>query len=165
MRLTIYTDYTLRVLIYLALRPDRLTTVAEIAEHYRVSRTHLMKVVHQLGLAGDIETIRGKGGGMRLAKPADAINVGQVIRRTEADMEIVPCFGARGVCAIESSCVLQGALREALKEFLVVLDRYALADLIAPRRKLASLLDIPELRLAKAPPVAPRPTRGRRAAC
>lgn len=157
MRLTIYTDYTLRTLIYLALRPDRLTTVAEIAEHYQVSRTHLMKVVHQLGLAGDIETIRGKGGGMRLAKPADAINVGQVVRRTEADMEMVPCFGAQGVCAIETSCVLQGALREALRAFLAILDRYTLADLIAPRRKLARLLDIPGLHPTKAPPLVARP--------
>ena len=143
MRLTIYTDYTLRTLIYLGLSGGRRVTISEIAEHYGISGTHLMKVVHQLGLAGDIETVRGKGGGIRLAKPPEAINVGNVVRRTEPDMEIVPCMGESGVCAIESSCVLQSALRDALKAFLLVLDRFTLADLIAPRHKLSALLGLP----------------------
>ena len=107
MRLTSYTDYTLRTLIYLALTADRLTTIAEISEHYGVSQAHLMKVVHQLGLAGDIETVRGKGGGLRLARAPEAIRVGAVIQRCEPDLVLVPCFGEQGICAIEPDCVLR----------------------------------------------------------
>jgi Rrf2 family transcriptional regulator, nitric oxide-sensitive transcriptional repressor len=141
-RLTSYTDYTLRTLIYLALTVDRLATIAEISEHYGVSQAHLMKVVHQLGLAGDIETVRGKGGGLRLARSPEAIRVGAVIRRCEPDLVLVPCFGDHGACAIEPDCVLQKALQGALAAFLKELDRYTLADLIAPRRKLTALLGI-----------------------
>jgi Rrf2 family transcriptional regulator, nitric oxide-sensitive transcriptional repressor len=141
-RLTSYTDYTLRTLIYLALTVDRLATIAEISEHYGVSQAHLMKVVHQLGLAGDIETVRGKGGGLRLARSPEAIRVGAVIQRCEPDLALVPCFADHGTCAIEPDCVLQKALQGALAAFLKELDRYTLADLIAPRRKLTALLGI-----------------------
>ncbi len=152
MRLTNYTDYTLRTLIYLALAPDRLVTIAEISEHYGISEAHLNKVVHQLGIAGDIETVRGKGGGLRLSRPPEVIHVGEVVRRCEPDMALVPCFGEHGSCAIEPDCVLRTAIEGALAAFLKVLNRYTLADLIAPRRRLAALLDLP---LVDPPPGAP----------
>jgi Rrf2 family transcriptional regulator, nitric oxide-sensitive transcriptional repressor len=139
-RLTHFTDYTLRTLIYLALTPDRLATIAEIARRYGISEAHLTKVVHQLGLAGDIETIRGKGGGLRLARAPEAINLGALVRRTEPDLVLVPCFGEAGACTIESGCVLQHALHRALAAFLAELDRYTLADLIAPQQALSRLL-------------------------
>ncbi len=163
MRLTTYTDYTLRTLIYLALTTDRIVTIAEISEHYGISEAHLNKVVHQLGLAGDVETVRGKGGGLRLARPPEVIHVGEVVRRCEPDMVIVPCFGEPGGCVIEPDCVLQKAMRGALAAFLKELNRYTLADLIAPRRKLAVLLGLPRVTPGKdiaggrqLPPVRPK---------
>jgi Rrf2 family transcriptional regulator, nitric oxide-sensitive transcriptional repressor len=142
MRLTAYTDYTLRTLMYLEVNVDRPATIAEIADAHQISQTHLMKVAHRLGVAGDVETIRGRNGGMRLARPAASINLGAIVRRTEADMALVPCFGDGRLCAISGPCRLRTALREALVAFLAVLDRYSLADLVAPRRRLASLLGI-----------------------
>ncbi len=142
MRLTTYTDYTLRTLMYLAVNREWHATIAEIARTYRISETHLMKIVHQLGIAGDIETVRGKNGGVRLGKPAQAINLGTVVRRTEPDMELVACFAGAEMCAIGEACVLQKALHEALAAFLAVLDQYTLADLVAPRLRLAALLGI-----------------------
>jgi Rrf2 family transcriptional regulator, nitric oxide-sensitive transcriptional repressor len=142
MRLTAFTDYTLRTLMYLAVDIDRLATIAEIAKAYHISETHLMKVVHQLGVSGDVETVRGRNGGMRLAKPAASINLGTIVRRTEADMELVPCFDDAELCAIGGACKLRAALRDALAAFLAALDRYSLADLVAPRRRLAFLLGI-----------------------
>ena len=153
LRLTNYTDFTLRTLIYLALATDRLATIAEISEHYGISEAHLNKVVHQLGIAGDIETVRGKGGGLRLARPPEVIHVGEVVRRCEPDLELVPCFGEGDICAIQPDCVLQKAMQGALAAFLQELNRYTLADLIAPRRRLAALLG---LRL----PVQPKQVAG-----
>jgi Rrf2 family nitric oxide-sensitive transcriptional repressor len=143
MRLTAFTDYTLRTLMYLAVNAGRYTTIAEIARTYRISETHLMKIVHQLGVAGDIETIRGRNGGIRLGKPAGDINLGSVVRRTEPDMDLVACFEDADACVIAEACVLRSALNEALAGFLAVLDRYTLADLLAPRQRLAALLGIP----------------------
>ncbi len=143
MRLTSYTDYTLRTLMYLAVNGDRHATIAEIARTYRISEAHLMKIVHQLGIAGDIETMRGRNGGIRLGKPAASINIGTIVRRTEVDMELVECFDGAGTCAVGEACVLRSALHEALAAFLAVLDRYTLADLTAPRGRLAALLGIP----------------------
>lgn len=163
MRLTNYTDYTLRVLIYLALTEDRRATISEISEHYGISETHLMKVVHHLGLAGDVETIRGKGGGLRLARAAETINVGELVRRSEPDFGLVPCFGEQEACAIEPNCVLQKALQRALSAFLTELDRYTLADLVAPRRKLLALLDIPDRNIGTDPVTARRSTARRKA--
>ncbi|HEX5327158.1 MAG TPA: Rrf2 family transcriptional regulator [Acetobacteraceae bacterium] len=142
MRLTSFTDYTLRALIYLGLHGSELTTIADIAAAYDISANHLMKVVHQLALAGDVETVRGQHGGIRLARAPEAINIGRVVRRSEADLELVECFGAAGCCAIQECCVLKGAVAEALAAFLRVLDRYTLADLIAPRQRLAELLGL-----------------------
>ncbi len=142
MQLTAYTDYTLRTLMYLAVNAERHATIAEIARTYRISETHLTKIVHQSGIAGEIETIRGRNGGMRLGKPADSINLGTVVRRTEPDMALVACFDGAQSCIIGDACVLRTALHDALAAFLAVLDRYTLADLVAPRRKLGALLGI-----------------------
>lgn len=142
MRLTTFSDYTLRTLIYLGLRPDRLCTIDEIAAAYGISAHHLTKVVHQSARAGEIQTVRGQHGGLRLAHPPEEINLGAVLRRTEADMEIAPCFGEGAFCAIQPACVLQGALATALAAFLAVLDRMTLADLIRPRQRLEELLEL-----------------------
>ncbi len=143
MRLTAFTDYTLRTLIYLGLRPQKLVTIADIASAYDISANHLMKVVHQLAQAGDIATLRGQHGGLRLARPPGEINIGAVVRRTEPDMEIVACFGTGPCCRIQSECILAGAMDEALRAFVAVLDRYTLADMLQQRREaLAGLLGI-----------------------
>jgi Rrf2 family nitric oxide-sensitive transcriptional repressor len=134
-QLTRYSDYTLRVLIYLAVAPDRLVTIEEIARSYDVSRAHLMKVVHQLGVRGYVETVRGRRGGLRLARPAEEIRVGEVLRWSEENMDLVECFGPeKGACAITPACGLRSALHEALEAFLTVLDRHTIADLVARRR-------------------------------
>lgn len=143
MRLTTYSDYALRVLMYLALRSDGLSTIAEIAGSYKISEAHLMKVVHQLGVAGYIETVRGRGGGLRLAKPAETIGLAEVIRTTEPDMAIVSCLKPLNApCMINPSCVLKRALERAQQAFMEVLEGYTLADLAAPRARLSGLLGI-----------------------
>jgi Rrf2 family nitric oxide-sensitive transcriptional repressor len=140
-RLTTYTDYSLRMLMYLALKGDARATIAEVADAYGISKAHLNKVAHQLGLAGYVETARGKGGGLRLAKPAETIGVGDVVRRVEPDMALVPCFEpVHAPCPIVPACGLRGALHEARQAFLAVLDRYSLADLMQRRAELAALL-------------------------
>jgi Rrf2 family nitric oxide-sensitive transcriptional repressor len=128
--------------MYLAVDADRSATIGEIARAYDISETHLMKVVHQLGVAGDIETTRGRKGGMRLARPAADINLGAIVRRTETDMALVACFEPGGSCAIGGVCALSGILAEALAAFLAVLDQYTLTDLVKPRRGLAALFGI-----------------------
>ena len=136
MQLTRYSDYNLRVLIYLAVRPEHLATIEEISQAYGISKAHLMKVVHQLGRAGFLETVRGRGGGFRLARPPAEISVGDVIRYTENRMNLVECFDPEtSHCRIEPVCGLRGVLEEALDAFLRTLDRYTLADLVARRRK------------------------------
>lgn len=144
MQLTRYSDYSLRVLIYLAVNPDRLATIEEISVAYGVSKAHLMKVVHNLGRAGFLETVRGRGGGFRLARAPEEINVGAVVRQTEGRMNLVECFGpTASTCRIEPACRLHHALEEALEAFLGTLDGYTLADLVARRRKpLARLLGV-----------------------
>lgn len=144
MRLTVFTDYTLRTLIYLALRPGTLVTIADIAGAYHISNNHLMKVVHQLALSGDVATVRGQRGGLRLARPAGEINIGTVVRRSEADLDLMPCFGTQGACMIQPDCVLASAVDQALRAFLATLDRYTLADLAGPRVALSRLLRIDE---------------------
>lgn len=140
MRLTVYTDFSLRVLMYVALHPDRRPTIGEIASSYGISKNHVMKVVHQLGVAGYIETVRGQSGGMRLARSADAINLGEVVRRTEPDLALVPCFEpVNSACVITPACKLRRALHEARAAFLAVLDSYSLGDLIDNREVLREL--------------------------
>jgi Rrf2 family nitric oxide-sensitive transcriptional repressor len=129
MRLTRYTDYALRTLIFVGLREPQQSSIAEIARAYSISENHLTKVVHQLGRLGLIRTIRGRGGGLRLGKPAAEIVVGAVVRQTEDDLALAECF-AGGACAITAPCRLRRALGEALAAFLAVLDRYTLADLL-----------------------------------
>ncbi len=142
MRLTVYTDYSLRMLMYLAVKGDGLATIAEVARAYGISKTHLNKVAHQLGLTGYVETTRGKGGGLRLARPAGEIGLGDVIRRVEPDMAFVPCFEpVHAPCAIVPACGLRGAVYEARQAFLAVLDRYCLADLVQRRAELGALLN------------------------
>lgn len=141
MRLTAYTDFSLRVLMYLALHPDRRPTIAEIAERYGVSKAHLMKVVYQLGLMGYVETIRGKGGGLRLARRLEDVTVGEIVRRTEPDMALVACFEAGGpACVIAPACRLKGKLGEARAAFLKVLDDCTLAEVMENRPALEVLL-------------------------
>jgi Rrf2 family transcriptional regulator, nitric oxide-sensitive transcriptional repressor len=142
MRLTLWTDYALRTLIYVGAKDGQLTTIAEIAESFDISKTHLMKVVNQLATQGYLETVRGKGGGIRLGRSAARIAVGEVVRETEDDMAVLGCLAGPGFCRIEGCCVLRGALRKATQAFLETLDGYTLADLLAPRAKLASRLGI-----------------------
>jgi Rrf2 family nitric oxide-sensitive transcriptional repressor len=141
MRLTAYTDYSLRVLMYVALHPDRRPTIAEIATRFGVSKNHLMKVVHQLGVSGYVETMRGQGGGLRLARAPDAVGIGELVRRTEPDLAIAPCLQAGDTsCVITPACILRRALHEARAAFLAVLDGYSLADLVANPDPLRLLL-------------------------
>ena len=144
MHITRYTDYSLRVLIYLAAEGDRLATIQEIADSYDISKNHLMKVVHQLNKKGYIETIRGKKGGMRLHMAPQDINIGILVRETEQDLSIVKCFSSKNACKIAPVCGLKSMFGEALKAFLEVLDRYTLADVILDhhRPQLLRLLQI-----------------------
>jgi Rrf2 family nitric oxide-sensitive transcriptional repressor len=142
MRLSSYSDYALRILIYLAVQPDKLPTIAEIADRYGISKNHLMKVAHQLGVGGYIETVRGRGGGLRLGKQPEQIRLGEVVRFTEQDLAIVECMGTGNECLLTPSCVLKGVLGEALQAFLAVLDEYTLADIIRQKRSLTALLGL-----------------------
>jgi Rrf2 family transcriptional regulator, nitric oxide-sensitive transcriptional repressor len=142
MRLTLHTDYSLRVLMFAALKGETLSTIAEIAEHFEISRTHLMKVVNDLGRAGYLDTVRGKKGGFRLAKKPSQIKVGAVVRDLEEALSVVGCMQQTDYCPIEGACILRRALGEATAAFLAVLDRYTLGDLVKPRKSLARLLDL-----------------------
>ncbi len=154
MKLTAFTDYSLRVLIYLAARPDRRATINEIATAFDVSEHHLTKVVHFLGKHGWLATVRGKGGGVGLALAPEAIGVGDVVRATEGKALPAECFGeAGGHCAIAGICHLQGVLREAVDAFYGVLDGCTLADLALNREQLTQVLFVRH----PAPAPAPRP--------
>jgi Rrf2 family nitric oxide-sensitive transcriptional repressor len=143
MRLTLYTDYALRLLMFLALRGEELTTIQEVAETYGISRNHLTKVAHELGRAGYLETMRGRGGGLRLSRPPETINLGELVRTTEVDLCQVECFSAeRNTCRISPSCQLQHVLRKALAAYFAVLDEVTLADLVARPQPLQKLLAI-----------------------
>ena len=139
MRLSVYSDYSLRVLMYVAAKPDGLSTIREIADAYGISRNHLMKVVFELGRYGLLENLRGRSGGIRLARPADKIRIGEVVRFTESETALVECFGPANGCVITTACRLKGALNQALEAFLAVLDRYTLQDLVRGNRPLAAL--------------------------
>lgn len=142
MRLTRFTDYSLRVLIFLGVKQDGLSTIKEIADHYNISKNHLMKVVYELNRLGYIETVRGKNGGMRLHKAPESINLGSLVRRTENDMDLVECFSAGNQCVITPACNLKHIVAEALDAFVAVLDRYTLSDLLREQQALATLLGI-----------------------
>ncbi|SRR5690554_1009618 len=142
MRITRYTDYSLRVLIYLAVKSEGLATIKEIADSYGISKNHLMKVVYELNQRGYVETIRGKGGGLRLRRVPEEIRLGRFIRETEQDLALVECFGAESQCRIGPLCGLRGILSEALEAFFDVLDRYTLADLIGSPKEIGQLLGL-----------------------
>ncbi len=142
MHLTRHSDYTMRLLIYLAVQPDATPTIQEIADHYRISRNHLMKVANRAVQAGYVEGMRGRAGGLRLARPLKQINIGQVLRATE-NWDLVECFDTESNhCAISGGCGLQPILRRALEAYLATLDRYSLADVVARRPLLIQLLDL-----------------------
>jgi len=141
MKLTSFTDYSLRVLIYLAADPTRRATIAEITKAFDVSENHLTKVVHLLGKQGWIETTRGKGGGILLARPPEEISIGRVVRDTEGPAMPAECFAEDGGrCVITRCCRLKGVMAEAVDAFYAVLDQYTLADLTTNRHVLREVL-------------------------
>ena len=141
MRLTVRTDYALRVLMYLAVHDDRLATIREIAERYMISRRHLMTIAYELGRAGFIDTVQGHGGGLRLARPADAISVGAVARQMEQSSPLVECFpGGAGECRIAPCCGFKVVLAEAQEAFFAVLARHTIHDLVDRNPGLRALL-------------------------
>ena len=143
MQLTLYSDYALRTLIYLALWDDS-ATISEIADQYQISRNHLVKVVHNLGKLGYITTVRGRHGGLRLAMPPDRINIGEVVRKTEPNFNLVECFDRQNnQCVITPACRLKGVLGEALRAFTTVLDQYTLADMTSNGEALRACLGEP----------------------
>jgi Rrf2 family nitric oxide-sensitive transcriptional repressor len=141
MKLTAFTDYSLRVLMYLGLQDGRLATVSEVATAFDISEHHLTKVVHFLGKEGLLQTTRGKGGGLALAHRPREIRVGDVVRRTEGESIAAECFEPEGgACCLVPACRLRGVLAEAFEAFYKVLDRYTLADLVKNRDELIALL-------------------------
>lgn len=129
MQLTSHSDYSLRVLLYLSQMPKDTSTITEISEFYKISRNHLVKVVHRLAQLGFITSIQGKGGGIKLAKSPDEIRIGEVIRKTEANFQLVECFDEKtNHCVITNTCRLKGVLDQALEAFFSVLDEYTLSD-------------------------------------
>ncbi|OQP07146.1 Rrf2 family transcriptional regulator [Geobacillus sp. 46C-IIa] len=142
MQLTNYTEYALRVLLFLGtLDEGEKTNIKEISTAFSLSEHHLSKIVHELGKLGYIETIRGRNGGIRLAKRPEEIIIGAVVRETEDNLSLVECFAAHGnECVLTPACRLRFVLREALEAFLRVLDAYTLADLLENRTSLRTLL-------------------------
>jgi Rrf2 family nitric oxide-sensitive transcriptional repressor len=141
-KLTTFTDYSLRVLIYVASAPEGRATIAEIAKAFDISENHLVKVVHLLGREGILLNTRGRGGGLALARPAREVNVGAVVRLAEGRDCPAECFGEDNTCAIAPVCRLAGILDEAFKALYRVLDGYSLADLVENRKRIASILHI-----------------------
>ena len=168
MHLSVYTDYSLRILMYLADREDMPATIAEAAAQLQVSRNHLMKIVFRLGRGGYVQTLRGKSGGFRLARPPAEIGLGDVVRFTEADMVLVPCFEAgKTACTFLPDCELRRALQGALAAFAQVLDQYSIADLTRKQSPLHGLLSVAEetVGIPTSPPREPhaqRPVRRKR---
>lgn len=148
MRLTVHTDYALRLLMYLAMARNRTATIQEVASAYRISRNHLMKVAHELGRSGFVETVRGRGGGLHLKRELHDIGLGEVIRSTEDDLRLVECFDAvRNSCILAGRCRLTSVIREALAAYLAVLDKYTLSDLVTEPRSLQRLLGLDHIKL------------------
>ena len=140
MHLTRYSDYSLRVLTYLAVEEERLHTITELAALYGLSKNHLMKIVHHLSVNHYIESVRGRHGGIRLAKTPDTINLGQLLRSTEEGFLLVECFDPKNNgCIISPACRLKGIVKEALDAFLAVFDKYTLEDLISNKDDLGAL--------------------------
>ena len=141
MRVTKFSDFALRVLIYLACKPgDGLTTIAQLADIYSISTNHVRMVVHKLGKLGYIHCVQGKNGGLMLAMAPENICIGEVIRNTESDFHIVECFSPQGNCPITKACKLQHILNDALNAFLHTLDQYTLADITTNRKSIMKTL-------------------------
>lgn len=138
MQLTRYSDYSLRTLMYLALKPDEKVNISDIARTFNISRNHLVKIVHHLGQLGYIHTVRGRGGGIQLGAEAEDINVGKLVRATEQNLQVVDCW--EPACPLVTACLLKGALHEATDAFLSVLDSYTLADLVKQKARLHKLI-------------------------
>ena len=142
MRLTTYSDYAMRILIHLAARPGGLSTISNISKSYGISRNHLMKITQALAYSGEVETVRGKGGGIRLARPAEAISLGAVLRHTESSSPLVECFDREtNTCVITPVCGLKHVLFEALEAFYARLDRVTLADVVRNPAQLGAIFD------------------------
>jgi Rrf2 family nitric oxide-sensitive transcriptional repressor len=142
MRLTFSTDYALRLLMLVGLETERLVTIEEVADRFGISKNHLMKVAHQLGQRGYLETVRGRNGGLRLGKAPDQIVVGEVVRKMEPDFAVVECESPAGYCRIAPCCTLRSAMRQAVQAFLAKLDQYTLEELLRPKSKLRQLLGV-----------------------
>lgn len=144
MKLTLKTDYALRTLLYLARRPQELASIADVAKHHHISENHLVKVVHELGRKGFIETVRGKGGGIRIAQSTWEARIGDIVRAMEDDFALVDCFKKpqpETTCLLTGNCKLQGILAVALEAFFLELDRYQFKELMPASQ--ASDADIP----------------------
>lgn len=144
MHITRYTDYSLRVLIYLAIHNDKLCTINDIAQSYQISKNHLMKIVQVLNQQKYLTAIRGKNGGLMLNKPPEEINIGKLVRNFEDKTKLVECFGDNNQCVITPNCQLARIFSEATENFYSTLDTYTLADLVNINNKpqLASILSI-----------------------
>lgn len=146
MKLTLLSDYSLRLLMHMAVNAGQRVTIAETAERYTISKNHLMKVAHKLGKAGYIETVRGRNGGLQLARTAHQISIGEVVRFMEQSSILVECMpGGKGSCIITPACKLKSVLQDAQEAFFLVLDRFSLADLVHENRALRDLLREPVL--------------------
>jgi len=143
MRLTRLTDYSYRVLIYLAANEGKQATIREIADLYNISRNHLMKVANLLARHGFVRAARGRGGGLTLARPPEEIGLGDVARRLEEDFAVVECLGDNGMCRIEPGCALKSMISKAIGAFLAVLDEATLADLVTQPKIIIDLLERP----------------------
>jgi Rrf2 family nitric oxide-sensitive transcriptional repressor len=143
MRLTTFTDYSLRVLLYVGAQPEHRATVAEVANGFGISENHVVKVVHFLGREGWLVNVRGRGGGMRLAVPAEKVNIGKVVRAAEGEDVLAECFEKGHSCRIARGCRLAGVLGEAGDAFHAVLARYTLADLLRETPSIVKLVASP----------------------
>ncbi|WP_144113726.1 RrF2 family transcriptional regulator [Paraburkholderia sp. BCC1886] len=146
MRLTDYTDYSLRVLLYLTVRGQGLSTIQDISDSYGISKNHLMKVVQRLGELGWIDTVRGRNGGLRLSEQTSALTIGEIVRATENDFALVGCFpdqqGERRACVISPQCRLRGVIEAARNAFFAELDRCTIGEVAQPLGPLAALLGL-----------------------
>lgn len=149
MQLTRYTDFGIRTLMYMAVQPERtaLFRIAEITEVFELSPNHVSKIVHHLGKAGYLQTVRGKAGGFRLAKPAEAINLGELVRELEHSLAPIDC--GKPLCRLLPACQLKGILADAVAAYLAVLDKYSLADIVSNRDELLALLPDPSISILR----------------
>ncbi len=147
MRLSLHSDYALRLMMHLAINTEKLVTITEVAERYSISRNHLMKVANVLGRSGLVETVRGRSGGMRLGRPADQIKVGDVIRETENEIMTLDCTTDESSCLISPSCRLASVLDKATAAFMAVLDECSVDDLVSDNAGLQALIQIEMLEL------------------